>query len=270
MARKKPKRTRPRSGGRGRREPLTPSGPRGYRSPDLLILYVLFMLINRSIYGLFGFPDIDRPDLSAAAIVLHGLILALVSWLYLTRYTGDDVGWFGPSRLQHDASGTSAPVRLAWILAGGGFIWLLSTVGLRAVVVMMQSAIGGIDPWELGVMGQLVARTQQEGILPLVALFFGMVVAAPLGEELLFRRCFYQIIVEGLGGETLAVVGSGLLFAFTHGEPISMLRAALGGVTYAYAYRQTHSAAVCVLMHAVFNALALMAVVLNWSPWLLP
>ena len=252
------------------RDLLTAPGPRGYRSPDLLILYLLFIVINRSIYGVLGFPAVDLPYTNAAAIALHGAVLALVSWRYLARYAGDDVGWFGPSRLQHEVAGASGRVQLAWIVGGGGFTWLLSTVGLRAVVVFMQNVIGGIDPWELGVMGQIVARGQQAGPLPFVLLAVGMVAVAPLGEELLFRRCFYQIIVEGLGGQTLAVLASGLLFAFTHGEPISMLRAAVAGVIYALAYRHTHSVSVCVLMHAVFNALALMAVAFHWSPWLLP
>ncbi len=252
------------------RDPVTPPGPRGYRSPDLLILYLLFIVINRSIYGVFRFPAVNLPYTNVAAIVLHGAILALVSWRYLARYAGDDVGWFGPSRLQHEAPRTSGWVRFAWIVGGGGLTWLLATVGIRAVVASLQGVIGGIDPWELGVMGQMVARGQEAGPVPLVLLAVGMVAVAPLGEELLFRRCFYQIIVEGLGGQTLAVLASGLLFAFTHGEPISMLRAAVAGVIYALAYRHTHSTAVCVLMHALFNALALVAVALNWSPWLLP
>ncbi|MFO8060601.1 MAG: CPBP family intramembrane glutamic endopeptidase [Bacillota bacterium] len=270
MAAKKRRPTRSKTRGRERRISLIPARPRGYRASDLLILYALFMLINRSVHGLFGFPAVDRPVSGAAAIIVHSSILALVSYIYLVRYAGDDVGWSGPSRLQVDATASPVGVRLAWVLVGGGAVWLASTAGVRALVAAMQRAGAGLDPWELGTVGQLIARGHQQGFWPFLLLIVGVVVAAPLGEELLFRRCFYQIIIEGLGGQTLAVAGSGLLFAFTHGEPMAMLRAALAGVTYAYAYRQTHSVTVCVLMHAVFNVLALMAVVLDWGPWFMP
>ncbi len=250
---------------------LWPPRPRGYISPDLPLLYVVFVIVNRVVYGALGFPAPDQPWMSAAAIILHGSALALIAFHYLHRYVGDDMGWWGPSRLQRtEVRAVPVTARVAWIIWGGIGTWLICNPGLRALLAPAQDTLG-FDLWEMGTLGRIVGDMAATGAwVPLGLAAIGIVAVAPLGEELLFRRSFYQIIIEGLGGQTVAVLGSGLLFAFTHGEPFAMIRAGLAGLIFALAYRCTHSALVPVLMHAIFNFLALAAVLLDWGPWLFP
>lgn len=268
----------PRAGRAELKRIFTPDEPRGYLSIDLLILYMLFFAVNASIYGILGAPERLSTGSSSftsvgAAVLLHGLILAAVSILYITRYAGDTVGWWRrPAFFASQGSPGEVPAfkKVGWIVWGGVGAWLLATAGVRAVLVMGEKALG-FNPWGVGALGRAVKSAYTSGTHMLfLLLLVGVVVAAPLGEELLFRRSIYAVIIEGLGGETLAVLGSGVLFAFTHGEPVAMFKAAVAGLIYAWAYHQTKSALVPILMHALFNALAVLAVLADFSPWLLP
>lgn len=249
---------------------LYPSSPRGYLPVDLLLLVMAFLLVNRIIFGLLGAPSPGRVWATVFAVTLYGVAVTGLALVYLRRYVGDDIGWVGPSRLQGDGPRASKFTQVVWVLWGGTLVWLASTAGLRALLVAGEDALG-FDPWAPGVLAQSFESIHAaDQAFPIVLFFISAVILVPIGEELLFRRSFYQIIIEGLGGETVALLGSGLLFAFTHGEPVAMLRAAIAGLTYAYAYRTTHASLVPILMHAVFNLLAILTVVFRWSPWLMP
>lgn len=249
---------------------LYPSSPRGYLPVDLLLLVMAFVVMNRIIFGLLGAPSPDRVWLTASAVTLYGAAITGLSLGYLRRYVGDDIGWSGPSRMQGEGPRASRFAQIVWVLWGGTLVWVAATAGLRAVLVAGEDALG-FDPWSEGVLAQSFESMRAGGeVLPMVLFFVSAVILVPIGEELLFRRSVYQIIIEGLGGETIALLGSGLLFAFTHGEPVAMLRAAIAGITYAYAYKTTHAALVPILMHAVFNLLAIFALIFRWSPWLMP
>ena len=256
---------------------LFPEEPRGYFSIDLLILYAIFSLIYLGFSAVFGVasPDIItyplRGIISSLGIFLQGTTVFVISYIYIIRYAGDDIGWWYPSRMQqHEAPQATLMNKLTWIVWGGLGTWVLSTAGVRAVLLSVEEYLE-FNLWEVGLLGEVIQTARDTGAtFPLILLILGSLVAAPLGEELLFRRTFYQIIIEGLGGKTLAVLGSGLMFAFTHGEPVPMFRAAVAGIIFAFAYHKTRAFLVPLLMHFVFNLMAVLTVLYELSPWLMP
>lgn len=84
------------------------------------------------------------------------------------------------------------------------------------------------------------------------------ILAAPLVEELLFRGVLFPYLVKrtGLAGGTLLVA---LLFATIHFHPPSFLPLALLSAALCLAYWRTGSLWVCIGMHAVFNAVSILA-----------
>ncbi len=258
------------------RRVFLPAEPRGYLSVDILVLYMAFVLTHSAVAFVSGGidPSLMQHPVSAVAsslgVVLQGAVVWFICHRYITDYAGDDMGWWSPSVLQQEAPRASLVEKMTWVMWGGIGAWILATAGVRALLVAGEGILE-VDPWEVGLMGQMVQSAYRSGAyLPLGLLLLGILVAAPLGEELLFRRSFYVIIIEGLGGTTLAVLGSGLIFAFTHGEPVAMLRAALAGIIYALAYHRTRAAAIPVMMHVLFNLLATLTVIFEFSPWLMP
>jgi membrane protease YdiL (CAAX protease family) len=86
----------------------------------------------------------------------------------------------------------------------------------------------------------------------------GMVVVAPLSEELLFRGLVYSRL-EGLRfGTPGAVLGSALAFGALHFQysPAAMALVALDGVVFALARRYTRAVPLCFALHAMGNLYA--------------
>lgn len=86
-------------------------------------------------------------------------------------------------------------------------------------------------------------------------LALGGIVAAPLGEEVFFRGFVYNALKRHLNVRA-AIVLSGLIFAFVHFNPLSLLVIFPMGMLLAYAYERTGSLWVTTTMHAVNNGLA--------------
>ncbi len=93
---------------------------------------------------------------------------------------------------------------------------------------------------------------------PGMALLF--VVAAPVGEETLYRGAVDRGLAASLGPRR-ALVLSALLFALIHLLPIRILSTFVLGLHFAFVARRTGSLFAAVLAHALNNAAAL---------WLLP
>ena len=86
--------------------------------------------------------------------------------------------------------------------------------------------------------------------------YLAVSVAAPLAEEIVFRRILYGALRRRLG-VTAAVVVSSLLFAFAHWEPWFFLGLAGVGAVAALAYEATGSLSSAVVVHGVHNTVSL-------------
>jgi len=82
------------------------------------------------------------------------------------------------------------------------------------------------------------------------------VVAAPLTEELIFRGCLYGILRQ-VGGKSLAITVSSLLFALIHGHIPSFAGLVILAVGLCLLYEKTGSLWAPILLHAAFNGLSI-------------
>lgn len=106
--------------------------------------------------------------------------------------------------------------------------------------------------------GALFAK-QPSALAKLLLLIAGAV-AAPIGEEVFFRGFLYNALKYRYSVR-VAIVVSGLVFAFVHISPLALLVIFPMGMFLAYIYEKTGSLWVTICIHATNNGLAF---VLMW------
>ena len=85
-----------------------------------------------------------------------------------------------------------------------------------------------------------------------LGVFLFLVVAAPLGEELMFRGLFLHRLREDYGRKA-AIVGSALCFGVFHVLPWQVIGATLVGVYLGWLLMRTGSVFMTMISHALFN-----------------
>ena len=103
---------------------------------------------------------------------------------------------------------------------------------------------------EIDTAYQEVSQTLYSGELWIELL--GIVVIAPVCEELLFRGLMYKRMKEYMSSY-VAMVLSALAFGFFHGNMTQMVYAAILGFLMAYVYEKYHNLFAPILFHAVAN-----------------
>ena len=99
----------------------------------------------------------------------------------------------------------------------------------------------------------LASGLHKAGVAGLVLGFLAVAVAAPLGEEMLFRG-FAQNVLTRRFGVVVGIIGSALLFAAPHTYSLLGLSVVfLMGLALAHIYRTGGSLWTCILIHAVNN-----------------
>lgn len=169
-------------------------------------------------------------------LLLTELFLILLPTLWILRHNQIDI------RESSGLKKTRASLLLVATLLGGG-AWLVTSL----VEILMVQITGYIPP-------------TPEGMLPSTAfqallIFIGLVIAAPICEEILFRGTI-QPAYQKHSTRTLAILVPSLLFAFYHfrlqGLPALLLISFLLG----YTYWRTQSLIITMVLHAANNFLA--------------
>jgi membrane protease YdiL (CAAX protease family) len=161
-------------------------------------------------------------------------LLIPVWWLALRKY---GVGWealgvreFSPSAL---ALGCGLMIlSFLFNLVFGSFLALFD---LRMQVDMVSVFAELSSPWWLLVAG---------------------IVVAPVVEEVFFRGFVFAGLAKQYGWRA-AGVGSSILFALIHFQPLAILPIFILGLIFAYLYYRSRSIWPAVIMHVSTNALAL-------------
>jgi membrane protease YdiL (CAAX protease family) len=203
-------------------------------------------------------------------------------------------GLIGPEALDPEAGG---PLTLAVVVASQLFGLLLSLGFLRWRGVALRPTVGSVRPLGrlvgLGVglglaaivgstlvVSLLVTLTGSDaapdqvltgGIadtpLQLLLAVLAAVVLAPLAEELLFRGLLHRGLRRRFALVPATAVSS-ILFALVHVEvvlsqPLALAGLTLVGAVLAIAYERTGSLVVPVVIHAVHNAVTIVAVIVT-------
>lgn len=102
--------------------------------------------------------------------------------------------------------------------------------------------------------------------LPAVLRIVGMVLLAPVAEELLFRGLFLNWLTKRLSNAHLAIVAQALVFVALHGfayqggfvATIGIVQAFIDAMLFAYALRYTGSIFTPIAMHVTGNSIAVL------------
>lgn len=238
-------------------EPAGPAAARPARDPErrALILsvpvYVFHVIATVAVVGAVSLVGLGAPDgepfyypAVAAALVL-GYAVLVAATLLAAREVGDERAILG--------------LRPAPVARSLGLV-LVAFVAVTAVNVLVFERIFhtteaqdvSAGPWPGGA----------DAVLGVALTAVAFTVAAPIGEELFFRG----LVLYGLGGlgpgrrGALGVIASGLLFGAIHFQPGAIPALATLGIALALIRRETGSIWPCVVLHALNNAIATVAV----------
>jgi membrane protease YdiL (CAAX protease family) len=142
-------------------------------------------------------------------------------------------------------------------------------LGLAAVALVMiylgslaytglLTLIGDFDPTEE--QGLVPDEWDSSRAAPFVAFFLAVTLLAPFVEELTYRGLGFSLFRPY--GLALAVVSTGVLFGLTHGLLVGLPVLAFFGIIVGWLRARTDSVYPSMLLHATFNAVALLVSVL--------
>lgn len=216
-----------------------------------------------------------RPGRLAVWLVF---VLALTLLNYLGRYAGDDT----PEDVAYQWVSSVAVVVQFGLMLG---ILLLITIGLpkRELFALERPAswkralglavvclvfIYGFSLAYTGVLSLLgdFDATEEQGLVPdewdssraapFIAFFLAVTLLAPFVEELTYRGLGFSLFSPY--GVVLAIVATGVLFGLAHGLLIGLPVLACFGIVVAWLRTKTGSVYPGILLHAVFNGIALL------------
>lgn len=111
-------------------------------------------------------------------------------------------------------------------------------------------ALGLMSLFQLLIKLLSFSPAKSTGYTPLYALYIGFFV--PFGEELIFRTVVLQRLKNF--GYTFAIIGSTLLFAIYHNNPVQLLSAIVPGLIFGYIALK-YSVKWTILLHIINNGL---------------
>ncbi len=179
--------------------------------------------------------ELYRYSTAVGGLVLYGLWLGIVLWI---------------ARGRRDLLALRRPA--SW-LGALGFALL--------VLFLAYLTIRAIDPFLHGgrEQGAIPKRWQPSHAGAYASNWFVVAVVAPIVEELTFRGLGYSLIAERYG-KWVAIVAIGLLFAAAHGLVQAFPELAALGFALAWLRARTDSVYPGMIVHSIFNSLALSAV----------
>jgi membrane protease YdiL (CAAX protease family) len=207
---------------------------------------------------------------SGALIGWFSFVAAFATLQYAGQLLSDppeDVAYRWASSISALASSTIV-LAIALLLARGrGFrdafalhrprSWSSATVVSVAVILAVVAVSAALAPFANPEAEQGLVPTEwrSDRVAPFLAFAFTVVVVAPLIEEMMFRGIGFSLLQAF--GERVAVIVVGVAFGLVHGLVEGFLIIAVFGTGLAVLRSRTQSLYPCILLHAAFNATAL-------------
>ncbi len=215
-----------------------PQRPVPWDGSDVVVVIGSTLAIAALIGGLIGKDPAVERSLTAALGLTSVSGIAAIGWLVLRGATGADLGF--------TTAGVGTDLRLA--TAGLGFVLV--------PLLALASVLNQLVPYKHDVVEFLTLRRDPLAVSLVIAT---AVIAAPLVEELFFRRILQgwleKVLPEADG--TLALVVSAAAFALAHqGQGLAFVPLFPLGLVLGFIARRTGSIVPCILLHALFNAVS--------------
>lgn len=188
-----------------------------------------------------GEPDRDvlySYTVLVGSVIQYGLMLAIVLWI-------------GAGLPKRELLGLRRPSTGGWRTAG------LTLATLIAIFVVSALLDRFLDAGEE--QGLTPERWDPDRATQYAASFVAVAVLAPIAEELTYRGEGFFLL--GRYGPWVAVVGTSLAFGLGHGLLVGLPVLVIFGLGLAWLRLQTGSVFPGIVLHAVFNAAALIAAV---------
>jgi membrane protease YdiL (CAAX protease family) len=187
-----------------------------------------------------GTPSSAEPQSAAGAIgiVLASIVIygwqALAAWLFSLRTAGRSLVLWGFRR------------------PGRAFLWVVP--------------LGLVAAYAVGIVHDVIVHPEQQAIVSqfprslvgALAFILVAVVLAPLFEEIVFRGFLFRGLANSFGWVWAALASAGI-FGIAHLQLDVFVPLAALGFFLAWSYRRTGSLWAPIAMHAVFNAIAVLA-----------
>jgi membrane protease YdiL (CAAX protease family) len=220
----------------------------GSRHPGRLVAWLVFVLALTALNyaGRFATEDTADEDIayqwisSIGVVVQFGLMLGVLLLIAKGLPKREYFALRNPRSWKH-ALGLAVVSLVAIYLVSLAYTGLLSL-------------LGDFDPTEE--QGLVPDEWDSSRAAPFVAFFLAVTLLAPFVEELTYRGLGFSLFVPY--GAVLAIVSTGLLFGVTHGLLIGLPVLAFFGIVVGWLRARTDSVYPGMLLHATFNAVALL------------
>ena len=219
--------------------------PAEWSGAGVLLIACGWLLVVSFCVSLF---PADAPLLDRMAAHAAGSIIATVAVVTGLRANGASWRSIGLS---------SDSATVDWRLAVGGLALVTGPL------LLISAALDQVVSYEHPVIDALTA---DHGPVAIAIVAITAVIAAPIGEELFFRRILLGWIdarVPSTGGG-VAILGSALLFGLSHwGQGLAWIPLVLLGIALGELARRRGSLLSAILLHALFNAVSVVMLVIQ-------
>ncbi len=196
-------------------------------------------------------------DGGGLAMLFQGLAGVLVAWALVSAFAraaspAEAAGLLGDDEVGGAWRGSTSALL--------GYCLLLPVLGVAALLQLQLP--GGPEADGNASLHPVANLLLEDGSgLQVAALGLAVIVAAPIGEELVFRA-FFSRVLRGLYGVRVALFVSTAAFAALHLAPQLLLPYVVLGLAFGLALEITGNLWTCIFLHALWNGSVFAALVL--------
>lgn len=206
------------------------------------VLVVWFAMLGRDALAQAGERAIEFRQVVTGAMVYASIVIFIGGLMIYRNLRVSEVFGFGALRF--------GPT------LGRGLLYLAAAYPLLMLVqAMVYGALGG----EMGQQDVVKFLADSRSMRDRMAVLVMAVVVAPVAEEIIFRGYLYPVMKKYFG-PFVAMVGTSLLFAVLHGHAASLPALFMLAMCLGLSYEKSGSLLVPMIMHAVFNAISVAAI----------
>jgi membrane protease YdiL (CAAX protease family) len=206
------------------------------------LLALWFAMLGRDALVQAGERTVEYQHVITGAMVYASIVIFIAGLLLYRNLPLSQVFGFGTLRF---------PSSL-----GRGLLYLAAAYPL---LMLVQAMVYGAASGDVGPQDVVEFLLTSESTRDRMAVLVMAVAVAPVAEEMIFRGYLYPV-AKRYFGSFAAMVASSLLFALLHGHVASIPALFTLAMCLGLAYEKSGSLLVPMIMHAIFNAISVAAI----------